>query len=710
MDYNHIYMQKIFYTILILTFLSSISQGQNLDWNWVTPYPQGNSLTNVHIVADNHFVAVGNFGSIITTIDGGESWIINGFGHHHTTFREVVFTTSESGYALGSTWLNYPWGYAGILATTQDGGITWHESSYYFQYRLLNAFFVDEHVGWLTAHDGYLYKTDNGGESWSIHHIESANNIVNIHFLNHEKGYVIDNTGKLFYTENGGLDWSILHIADKAWFDVYFVNESTGWLSGTRVLYKTENGGELWTEIHSTDSHPYPINLHFFNESDGIASAGGGYLASTTDGGITWLNTTSSINLNTFQYSVIESGTGLIVGSNGAMYLTEDKGITWQRISSHLHTTLMDVFMVDSLVGWIVGENGLILKTEDGGLSWFEQDSGVSNTLGSIYFLDRNTGWISGNPGIILKTTNGGQSWEIKANYPSIFSLSNIYFIDELNGWAFSGSSIVIRTNDGGETWYQTTLAGANLHMVHFFDETTGIGAGGGNSLFKTYDGGETWELKYDLADIYDQITTLSFTDDLNGWAFGILTQLRTTDGGENWTIIDDLLDVAEILDSHFINHDHGIIVGLDGRFFQTHDGGETWDLGFVRNRSGFKGISISGSTGILIGNNSIMRTDGIYVSTPAVPDIVRNVNLNQNYPNPFNPTTNIRYDLPEATQVRLDVYNIMGQHVTTLVNHYQTLGSHTVTFDATNLSGGVYLYRLRTQNFVETRKMVLVK
>ncbi len=83
---------------------------------------------------------------------------------------------------------------------------------------------------------------------------------------------------------------------------------------------------------------------------------------------------------------------------------------------------------------------------------------------------------------------------------------------------------------------------------------------------------------------------------------------------------------------------------------------------------------------------------------------------LMQNYPNPFNPTTTIAYELPTRAKVLLKVYDMLGREVATLVNGEQTAGRYAQPFNASGLSSGVYFYRLQAGNFVETKKMMLVK
>ncbi|NWG29742.1 MAG: T9SS type A sorting domain-containing protein [Ignavibacteriaceae bacterium] len=83
---------------------------------------------------------------------------------------------------------------------------------------------------------------------------------------------------------------------------------------------------------------------------------------------------------------------------------------------------------------------------------------------------------------------------------------------------------------------------------------------------------------------------------------------------------------------------------------------------------------------------------------------------LEQNYPNPFNPTTKISWQSPVGSHQILKIYDVLGNEVATLVDEYREAGSYSVEFNAGNLTSGMYVYRLSTNNFVDTKKLILLK
>ncbi|MCB9473018.1 MAG: T9SS type A sorting domain-containing protein [Candidatus Delongbacteria bacterium] len=123
-------------------------------------------------------------------------------------------------------------------------------------------------------------------------------------------------------------------------------------------------------------------------------------------------------------------------------------------------------------------------------------------------------------------------------------------------------------------------------------------------------------------------------------------------------------------------------------------------------NFSGFSGSYADDG----IGEDFLMGEVCLTTRTGATEDVVSGFGLEANYPNPFNPTTSIRFNMGETANAELAVFNMAGQKVATLVNGLVGAGSHEVTFDASNLSSGVYFYTLNSGSIVETRKMILTK
>ncbi|MEK9138586.1 MAG: T9SS type A sorting domain-containing protein, partial [Bacteroidota bacterium] len=201
-------------------------------------------------------------------------------------------------------------------------------------------------------------------------------------------------------------------------------------------------------------------------------------------------------------------------------------------------------------------------------------------------------------------------------------------------------------------------------------------------------------------------------------------TILRTTNGGVTWSArvsgtTKDLRDAA------MTSPTTGVIVGIDGRMLSATDGGTNWIRVASNSANSLLGVSFFGtSRGIAVGS------DGTILRTPVVVSVgersaegnPNRFQLEQNHPNPFNPVTTIRYSLPSqsissaqervgvGSYVTLKVYDVLGREVATLVNEVKQPGTYMVQWDAAGLASGMYFYRLSTTNFVQTRKLVLLR
>ena len=125
-----------------------------------------------------------------------------------------------------------------------------------------------------------------------------------------------------------------------------------------------------------------------------------------------------------------------------------------------------------------------------------------------------------------------------------------------------------------------------------------------------------------------------------------------------------------------------------------------------VENEFGKINKSLKPDEELIIENSQI---NSLKIRVNYLPELT---NLYQNYPNPFNPVTKIKYDLNQACDVKISIYDLVGREIIQLVNETQNAGSYEIELDANKvgLSSGVYLYRLNAGNYVNTKKLILIK
>ena len=189
---------------------------------------------------------------------------------------------------------------------------------------------------------------------------------------------------------------------------------------------------------------------------------------------------------------------------------------------------------------------------------------------------------------------------------------------------------------------------------------------------------------------------------------------LTTTDGGDSWTTAS-YLENFQIYSFCFVDSLEGFLCGADGKILKSTDGGINWIPSYSGTEQNFHSINfVNHNTGWVVGAKStIMKTStgGIsFVSDNHFTNEIQDFNLSQNYPNPFNPTTTISYQISQRGLVTLKVYDVLGREVATIVNEEKISGSYEIKFDGSDLSSGVYFYKLQAGSFVQTRKMIYLK
>jgi photosystem II stability/assembly factor-like uncharacterized protein len=679
---------KITLTIINICLSIGISVGQNLcrdSVSWLNPAIQGNHLNQVRFIDNNTAISVSDYGTVLRTIDAGQTWNIISSGIN-TRLNDIFFSSPSEGYISGDS---------GIMLKTTDGGLSWAILNTNTKESLSTIFFKNSNEGFVYASNGKILKTIDAGNNWS--YINSNSTISGISFLTDKVWYSLYGF-TLFKTSDSGLTWDsigyintnisritrILFLNEKVGFvGTYY--SSMGYAGGS--LYKTLDGGKTWssadpnigaeiTDIYFADSlQGYVVGVsgyYFLNNT--------GEIYKTIDGGKNWTSSVYGI----IPVSKIHSSPSAVVavGNYGNISRTTDGGQSWKSSLAFVDK-VTDISFISPTIGYASWGNycsircspfGAIVKTIDGGISWKQVLNG--RYFNTVQFLDSLSGFAADDR-TIYRTTNGGVSWQGFSAY----GIANLYFVDVNNGYAVSNDfATIYKTSNAGQTW--TTLKTYNnvgFITVYFKDVQNGfISCEYGNNTFllRTKNGGSDW----DTIPVSSRILKIHFADSKTGYASSEKgTIFKTTDGGSTWNTIK--LNIDDTFTSiHFFNSDTGYVAGSSwnnnkSSILKTMDGGNSWLQIHNSAHRSLNAMSFGNrSLGYLAGDHGCVlklntcssegSVDSVYLNTITQ---VTNLKLESNrkmliYPNPSQGIFTIQ--LLETADYLVAMYNSQGEEV----------------------------------------------
>jgi photosystem II stability/assembly factor-like uncharacterized protein len=380
----------------------------------------------------------------------------------------------------------------------------------------------------------------------------------------------------------------------------------------------------------------------------------------------------------------------------------------WIDISNNLPAsngtvTLPDMHWISDSEGWICsGLLGEIYHTTDGGQTFTTQTTQFYTN--AIYMLNSNEGYAGGHNGRVYRTIDGGGAWNVLGTIGS--SLRSISFPPS--------SAIGYCCGDGGKIYSITTTGVSSMTSGVVSNLKTIIFPGSqgwlcGEDVIEHYNGGWLFDQSYPT----ESYEAICMVNNSIGWTVGDNGVIIKTIDGINWNYQTNADTSNRTLnDVFFLNASEGWAVGYSGVILHTTNGGFLWSVeGAVMTTNILRAVQFTSSTnGYILGNNKTLFKYGLLTDVEEQPTQPTEFNLEQNYPNPFNPSTSIQYAISSRQFVQLKVYDVLGNEFATLVDEEKSAGRYSTEFSGSNLSSGIYLYKIKAGDFIQTKKMILIK
>ncbi|MEI7726687.1 MAG: YCF48-related protein [Bacteroidota bacterium] len=717
-------------SFLALMLFPFFLHAQISGWHWVNPLPQGNVIHQVIYYDQQTGYAVGNYGSILKTSDGGVQWE-SLFSPTDVELFSVAAPARGEIVVVGKN----------TCYKSKDDGIHWEAigNAQMDTTFLTGVIFTDADTGFISGFWGMMFKTTDGGATWSGMKINAYNiyPVELVQFTDHQTGYANYMFGSYYKTTDGGASWQMHGTGMQ--YDINaikFINNDTGFVATYGALLRTVNGGDSWETVQP----PERIKDFAFNSRQtGFAVTDEGLVLKTTDTGMHWLVTdTLPIPLNTIAFCSGQSG--CVAGEAGQVYSTSDGGSTWQCRSSGPTENLNTISFPTAETGF-AGGDGVILKSSDGGNSWAVIDSMPQKKVEFIRFfspLDGNAVIMSQNDFSVhfATTSDGGINWHdtpVATNYyvaPPGVSMPdvNTCYIAGINQ---DPQVCLYKTTDRGHTWLPVAFPFGIYHSdfrVFFTSADTGFIAENdfnGALTYKTVNGGQTWQTQT-LNSLASYVESIFFVNSLTGYIGGGARNslgsygaclLRTLDGGNSWhtMLYRDTMPQWTFNDVCFINPAIGYIAGyqFDGKFrgliLKTEDGGTTWTPQLHKTSNMLRSIAvIDENTGFVAGDyGTILMTNtrGDFLSVPQCPGTNKPVVLS--YPNPCSDFLRLSITPAITGKYTIEVFSTLGNKVFHRSSNEIPMEGSFMLVDTRDFKEGLYIYRLVSGNRTVSGKFI---
>lgn len=662
---------------------------------------------------------------------------------------------------------------ANVIYKSNDEGLTWVNSRGNLpEFSDINSIGATEKALYAGVNDSgtgeKLYVSYDGGVNWQTTG-GTAPTLLGVDWESIEDtAFVMTNFGRVFRTVDDGATFqeiakaAIGHSIDVWGNDLFYLGQGM-------VRISTDRGDSVSAGIGSSTQISFRfgtmrsairIDTVFLAAAQGVFKLDADSVWQKASSGMPVVNGQPQPLISKLAYV----GNWLWAFSNEGIYVSADTANTWSRLDNSPPTGYVQRVKIDGTVFHLATQNGYFISNgaTDSTITFEQRIDGLNHvSIGGLHSINSEL-LVFGHPNGVLKSEDNGESFsqfggDLSQEYFTDITLSNdtyfaiightlhksndgmswasvegspaMFAIEALNDTLFASSgSQVYKSRNQGANWdvvapnFQLGTTGPSNFAFHDSVMLGGFRAVNTfGTIARSFDGGDTWEItpgpgnftvSSEVVFIGDTAYAPVITT-FNGGGVAI-----STDFGDSWEIIDNQLK-NEIGGAYEIEVDGNTLytITISG-MWMSNDGARTWEkisADGLPISTFYSGSPLKVHNGFIYYapyNNGIYKTQSEGTTTSILEDqsIANSFKLHQNYPNPFNPSTNINFSLPEAGFVSLKVYNILGQLVETLVDQRMVGGAHSISFDASRSSSGVYIYRLQAGNKVHTKKMLLIK